>query len=424
MKRSFRVATVFIAAAACAIAMAATGQANASIGPTPKTGSAVRAEMQISGQLAQVATRASAAAASLSASTYAGVSMNVPAKVATIYVTKAPSSRILRAVAAKATFGYVRYKVVKYTMTRLLSRQTALTDKVKELARAGIHITDWGPDPTTNTLHVGLTNPTSKAEAAIRTIVGIPVTFTADASPVMTATRISDTSAYDGGDFMTDASSDGCTTGVPVVKGSSQYYLSVAHCFGFVTGTKMYNDDAFDSNGCHFTGCAFLGQSSHVDSATGFDDALMSGVSYSGLLWENNTPYNPPGTLNGFQGLQASSSTSVVGELVCPSGAYEGMVCGTKVLFVKETINLNGLTYKNIDRAQNTTTIPVGGGDSGGPVFTGPTGALNVEGIIEARGNGIPCRTYPQRGSDCSATIYYFDFATQAAVWGVTLKKS
>src|SRR6185437_16239362 len=198
MKRYFRLATVLIAAAACAIAMAATGQANASIGPTPKTGSTVSAEMQISGQLARVATRASAVATSLSASTYAGVSMNVPSQVVTIYVTKTPSSRILRAVAAKATFGHVRYKVVKYTMARLLSRQTALTDKVKELARAGIHIADWGPDPITNTLHVGLTNPTSKAEAAIRTIVGIPVTFTADAAPVLTATRLRDTSAYNG----------------------------------------------------------------------------------------------------------------------------------------------------------------------------------------------------------------------------------
>src|SRR5262249_9198894 len=122
MKRYFRTATVLIAAAACAAAMAATGQANASIGPAQRTGSALRAEMQISGQLARVATRASAAVASLSASTYAGVSMNVPARAVTIYVTKAPSSRIRMAVAAKATFGSVRYKVVKYTMARLLSR--------------------------------------------------------------------------------------------------------------------------------------------------------------------------------------------------------------------------------------------------------------------------------------------------------------
>jgi hypothetical protein len=57
-------------------------------------------------------------------------------------------------------------------------------------------------------------------------------------------------------------------------------------------------------------------------------------------------------------------------------------------------------------------------------VFTTPSGHLNVEGIIEARGNAIACKTHTGRGSDCSYTIYYFDFATQAALWGVSLKTS
>lgn len=48
----------------------------------------------------------------------------------------------------------------------------------------------------------------------------------------------------------------------------------------------------------------------------------------------------------------------------------------------------------------------------------------HVEGIIEARGYAIACRTYTVRGYDCSYTIYYFDFATQAALWGVSLKTS
>jgi len=149
----------------------------------------------------------------------------------------------------------------------------------------------------------------------------------------------------------------------------------------------------------------------------------MSGASYSDLDWENSTPRNPPGTLNGYRNPQQTYSTSVVGELVCPSGAYEGMVCNTQVIYVKETVNIGGTLY-NIDRAQNTSTIPVGGGDSGGPVFTIPSDHLNIEGIIEARGDAIACKTYTGRGPDCSYTIYYFDFATQAALWGVTLKTS
>jgi hypothetical protein len=416
--------SVITVGVALAGSLAATGQANASSSQVRKTGSLVSSAMRASGQLAQVATRASAADAALSPSTYGGVSMNTSTDVVTIYVTKAPSSRMLATAAADAAAGHVRYKIVKYTMTRLLSGQTSLTDSVQKLASEGIDITDWGPDPVTNTLHVGLIHPTSAAEASVSSIAGVPVTFTAeDSYPVKTATRINDTSAYNGGDFMEDVNG-GCTTGIPVVKGSSQYYLSVGHCFDYVTGDKKYNDDTLDSRGCHITGCAYLGESSHVDNNPGYDDALMSGVSYSDLDWENSTPYNPPGTLNGFTNPQQSYSTSVVGELVCPSGAYEGLVCNTKVLFVKEDANFGGGILHNIDRAQNTSAIPVGSGDSGGPVFTTPSGHLNIEGIIEARGDPIPCKTYAGRGSACSSTIYYFDFATQAAVWGVTLKTS
>jgi hypothetical protein len=349
--------------------------------------------------------------------------MNASTDTVTIYVTKVPSSRMLASAAADATFGNVRYKVVKYTMASLLDGQTTLNDNVQKLASEGIDLTDWGPDPTTNTLHVGVIHPTSAAEAVISGIAGLPITFTAeDSYPVKTATRLNDTSGYNGGDFMTDGYGT-CTTGVPVVTSTNHYYLGVAHCFGYATGDKMYNDDGLDSDGCNFTGCTYLGTSSHVDGSSGYDDALMSGASYSDLDWENSTPYNPPGTLNGYRNPQQTHSTSVVGERVCPSGAYEGMVCNTNVLYVKETVNIGGILY-NIDRAQNTSTIPVGAGDSGGPVFTTPSGHLNVEGIIEARGDAIACKTYTYRGSDCSYTIYYFDFSTQAAVWGVTLKTS
>lgn len=150
----------------------------------------------------------------------------------------------------------------------------------------------------------------------------------------------------------------------------------------------------------------------------------MSGASYSDLDWENSTPYNPPGTLNGYRNPQQAYSTSVAGELVCPPGAYEGMVCDTQVIYVKETVNIGGTLY-NTDRAQNMSAIPAGGGDSGGPAFTIPSDHLNIEGIIEARGDAIACKTCTVRGPDCSYTIYYYSgFATQAALWGVTLKTS
>lgn len=403
--------------------VAVTGQASSAADtPARFTGT----PMHVSGQLAEVATNSSATARSLSRSTYAGVSMNVPGQMVTIYLTSAPSARMVAAVnAGRNASGHVRFKVVKYTLAQLTAGQAALTSAVSSLRHEGIKITDWGPDPITNTLHVGLIGPTKATESVIASAVRVPLTFTSEKSyPAMAATRLADVEPWNGGDFMADMKL-GCTTGPPVIQTSTgnQYILSVAHCFGNVTGDFMYNDDSIDSRDCAILTCPYLGMSSHVDTATGYDAALMSGSSYSDLDWENSTPYDPPGTLNGYTNPQETYTRSVVGELVCPSGAYEGMVCGTKVLYVNETVVI-GRTLYHIDRAQNTSAIPVGGGDSGGPVFTTPPDHLNIEGIIEARGDAIPCQTYPSRGSECSYTIYYFDFESEAAIWGLALKKS
>jgi hypothetical protein len=87
------------------------------------------------------------------------------------------------------------------------------------------------------------------------------------------------------GDFMANAS-EGCTTGPPVINpnNGNQYYLSVAHCFGNSTGVYMHNDDYIDSRSRKFTNCAYLGQSSHIDDALGYGDALISGSTYSYLV--------------------------------------------------------------------------------------------------------------------------------------------
>lgn len=382
--------------------------------------------MNVSGQLTGLAVKSSTSAASVSKATYAGVSLSVPAQMITIYTTKAPTSTTTALAEAGSALGHVQFKVVRYTLARLVAGQSTLNSEAGKLHQAGIKIADWGPDPVTNSLHVGLIQPTAAAEAAIRAAVGIPVTFSAEGSyPALTATRLKDAAGFNGGDFMDDGFS-GCTTGPPVVQPSTgnQYYLSVAHCFTYATGDREYNDDTSDSNKCSYTGCTYLGTSSHVNHSTGYDDALMSGATYSDLDWENSTPYSPPGTLNGYRNPQETYSTSVAGELVCPSGADEGLVCNTSVVYAKETVDLSGFTEYNVDRAQNTSAIPVGPADSGGPVFSTPPGHLNVEGVIEGRGDPIECVNYSSRGDNCSHTIYYFDFQTQAALWGVTLKTS
>jgi hypothetical protein len=75
------------------------------------------------------------------------------------------------------------------------------------------------------------------------------------------------------------------------------------------------------------------------------------------------------------------------------------------------------MNLTNMDRAQNTSRIPVGGGDSGAPVFTTPPNHLNIEGIMISEGDKIPCVNYPTRGTNCSYTFYYTDIEALLVRW-------
>jgi hypothetical protein len=92
----------------------------------------------------------------------------------TVYVTKAPTARMTAAAEAGNAFGHVRFKVVRYTFARLTAAQSAVDSDYR---KAGIKLVEWGPDPVTNSLHVGLVHPTAAAEAAVRAAVGIPASF-------------------------------------------------------------------------------------------------------------------------------------------------------------------------------------------------------------------------------------------------------
>lgn len=382
----------------------------------------------LSAELAATATSLQSVVASAQPENAAGVSIDVPSGTVYVYLTGAATSALTSAISAADPAQKVVVRTVKFTEAQLEAAQAAIAAQMPSLIAAGAQITEYGPDQKNNSLHVAMIQPTSAAEVAVTGAAGaVPVQFeTASAAPRLVSTRLKDTAPFNGGDFIDDGS-QGCTAGPPVWNPSNghAYILSVGHCAEGVTGTRFYNDDALDSNKCGYTGtgCAYIGTSAHVDdSSTGtWDDALIGGTTYSNLDWQNNTPYNPPGTLNGYYNPQTTYSTSVQGELVCPSGAYEGMVCGTGVWFVKQNIVIAGRTYSNIDRAANTTTQPTGEGDSGGPVFTTPSGHLNVEGVIEAGGAQQACQKYAVRGNYCSDTIYYFDFQTQMNHFGLGL---
>lgn len=421
------VAVVAGIAAAPAFAGAAAGS----------TSTSAPDEQAVSAQLASAATSLAQTARQAQPDTFAGVRIDMATDRVILTLTAPPapalavavastSSTLSAGTAAASTGEGVTTDLVSYSAAQISAAQTTVEAAEPSLAAAGAQVVAVGPDVINDALHVALVNPSAAEEARVSALVSVPITFETDAQmPTVAATRLNDTAGYNGGDFIDDGA-EGCTSGPPVYNPSTgeQGILTDGHCGDFTKYDVWHNDDALDSAHCGYTGCVEIGQTQHVAAeGSGWDTAILGTRTYSDVDWQNSQPYNPPGTLNGYTNPQQTYSSSVVGELVCPSGGYEGMVCSTKVLLVNQTVTFGdgyggSEIVHHVVRAQNTAQIPLGQGDSGGPVFSTPPGHLNVEGVILGEGDGIQCSTYPQRGVDCSYTIYYADFpALMSGAW-------
>ncbi len=432
LARGMAIATAMTLYAAVSAATAGTGAASTAPAPSPTTyefvGTAT-AGMTSGADLNEAARSLDAQARSADAASYAGASVDSVSHAVHIYLTSPPSDALTSA--ARSSVYPVAITLVQHTMAELEAAQAKVTANIAALARQGVNIIEVGVDPTNNGVHVGLLKSSAPAQNTVQALTPIPVAVTFEqGSPSLIATRLVDVAPWKGGDLMVSLNQgnvvSGCTTGPPVVNPTNghQYFLSVAHCFT-ATGQAVVNDDFEDSRGCSWVFCPQMGTSSHLDSTGGWDTALIAAQpSASNLDWQNSQPYNPPTTFNGFTNPQLTYSKSIQNELVCASGAKEGMVCNTTVLYADMDVVIKGVTYHHIDRAQNTSAVLAGPGDSGGPVFATPPGHLNMEGVMEAAGEVIPCVTYPARGTTCSHTLYYQDFGSMASHWGVVLKTS
>lgn len=405
--------------------MPSAGSAATTAAPTEPTDGGQAA----SARLAQIAGDLQTVAETTAGSSFAGVSIDVTQNAVSVYLTAAPTTELRAAGASYSSSATISYKTVGYSLQQLTEAQQSLVSQASTLRDQGIVLVEVGPDVWNNTLHVGIVKPTPSQESAVAALVPVPITVEARASTVTPmTTRLNDVAPFNGGNFMSrvvPGGVGGCTTGVPVYNSSTgeQAMLIAGHCVDFTKYIAEYNDDYVDSNGCLVEACANLGNSQHIVSfGQHWDSALLSTKTYSRLDWENYQPYNPPGTLNGFTNPQQTYTTSIPGELVCPSGAYEGMVCGSQVLYVRQTIPnacypQGCMDVYYMDRAQNTSQIPTGAGDSSAPVFTTPPNHLNIEGILVYGGDLIPCINYPARGVNCSHTFYYTDIAALWSHW-------
>lgn len=445
-----RARTAFVASTIVLGGSALTGLASAQPGYAAPQ---VRLSTFTPEQLADVAhSILDAGSSAASAPTFGGVAIDPSSGIVSAYVVGTPPAAVAAAVQASPEASAVRYVSVKYAYNTLYSAAATLDQDVAAFKKQGIDITMTGVDPRTNSIVVGILPASASAEPTVAAATTYPVTFTTDVGYLepLSATRLNDTAPYNAGDFFVTydpngggpgiGTTQGCTTG-PIVTDPSTgyvYTLSVAHCFDNLTNVAGYNNDLENDNPNHCgfgASCGYLGTSqSHIYAPTGWDDALMSGAtSFSDLEWQNNLPYNPPTSFNGYSNPQQSFSHSVLGENVCTEGAYDGQVCNSVVDYANVTAHFSNGSIRYHAYRATASVINGGHGDSGGAVVSLP-GHVNVEGVIDA-GNGpdfIDCILYPDRNYTylngmwyhtpaCVKDTWYIDFIDQANIWGVVL---
>ncbi|MGI8880668.1 MAG: hypothetical protein ACR2KJ_09230 [Jatrophihabitans sp.] len=265
---------------------------------------------------------------------------------------------------------------VHHPLSELKATQRAITQRF-----AGAPgVVEWGPDPITDSVLVGLTSLDVPAHIAIAAAFGDKVAFRQAAVPhVMTgkgtatsgSSRSVDGFPQAGGSFIHNASGI-CTAGIPFDTPSSQRenMLTAGHCFA--TNAVVFVGE---------TSSIFFGEVTVRQWGNNRIDAE--------LLYNTEVGYFSHKIYNGDAAhptQQAVLSGGVVlttlGATVCNDGAVSGATCGLNLqslhLCVNEFYAPNkSYTVCGLDSASKYGTTIVRTGDSGGPVIVN-TGSAKV----------------------------------------------
>ncbi|WP_448061796.1 hypothetical protein [Cellulomonas hominis] len=235
-------------------------------------------------------------------------------------------------------------------------------------------------------------------------ITGFPVSVDRGA-PEPAMTRQNDINYHLGGAriyrFEDPFIRSGCTSGFAVVRASDtsqQGMMLAAHC-GSVGAQFITSDGTFAYN-----------YGSVVERDTGYDGAILSMAWSQPFVWTSTWDSNVYTQINGV-------ASAYVGQELCYSGSYSGLLCGNIVQNTSVIMNLGGdLTSVTAFQTQHISNSPtVGNGDSGGPGYQLVNTTNGVRrwavGIISAIPNnsGTTCQGVPGGGSSdrrCSATVY------------------
>jgi hypothetical protein len=246
------------------------------------------------------------------------------------------------------------------------SRQNKyLTDRIgldqRALAREGVQLTQWGPDPCSGKVKVYLTHYSRAAAKILISKYGNDVIISHHSIPRFSPSgRINDQSPFSGGDFIhTDI---GFCTGGPIVEGNTNnepYMLTAGHCVRSLRAVVRRTDRSGNNgpkigivNVIRFcNNCIDSAQIRRGSTGANYIYYVEGGGDNSGLKYREDGPCFP----------QPSNR-------VTADSAFTGEVTGAVVEDVNQSVTgADGVTRVELTFAYGGSTAIVNPGDSGGP---------------------------------------------------------
>lgn len=348
--------------------------------------------------------------------TYAGVVVH--GNAVTVYLTQlTPAAE--EAFAAVQSTDSVDFQVAARSERSLGATHQLLTNAWDRLLSQGVQVNRFWPHLETGLEEVGVVNLKPTDLTAIDNVVGAGLAHVFSMTPeeaaqtVGTASRITDTSPFNGGDSFTDGvSSTFCSTGFGVTISGVSRLLTAGHCYANDVPVENKIVDPSGpggySGGGADMGTVFGRQVSCCDANGMFigdvDSELLSAQG-SSLVWRGAIGASYRATVSG----RASNAEGLV---VCNLGSASGEVCSTESSEQNMCITFSDgpNTYRTCHEtlSQNLNGgIANEGGDSGGPVIHVSGGLVYGTGLVSAEDLGvdqIPCVHYAY--NKCSLDMY------------------
>lgn len=281
------------------------------------------------------------------------------------------------------TVAAVEMPDVRYEVSALSSgAMQAAMDAVSAAKQNGdprvSSVTQWGPDPVSGKLRLGLDHSPTRAEA--RALAGAfgPDIVLVEELPSVANSRTADSAPWYGGNRIINASTgSACTSGFGVAAGSARYVLTAGHC-----GTAAYK-----------VGSLTVGSTWKRSYANnGLDGQAISASSVAGRVWSGCLSCSGSVAIKG-------SWSAASGDNLCYSGSVSLWVCTNRVDVTNQCAYFSdtGKTTCHLTRTLQQSGLSASQpGDSGGPVvYSASSSTAYAAGIIVGR-NGSSDRAWFQ----------------------------